>query len=150
MVDNKNKRVLQRASSGYQDTVNAVATLIPAKVWTGGMMSRGMTYLKVIRHINILQLSDVNCTMDIEADYGAFDQTMVTIPRFSQSVTWDKVWDKEWGATSVFLSTVPIRRDVRGRLFQVKIKIENATPEFIYIGMALFYTAIRARRLTKR
>jgi hypothetical protein len=150
LVDNKNKRVLQRASSGYQDTVNAVATNIPARIWTGGMMSRGMTYLKVIRHANILQLSDVDCTMDLEADYGAFDQTMITIPRYAQSVTWDKVWDKSWGATSVFLSTVYIKRDVRGRLFQAKIKIENATPEYIYIGMSLFYTATRARRLTKR
>jgi hypothetical protein len=88
--------------------------------------------------------------MDLEADYGAFDQTMITIPRYAQSVTWDKEWDKSWGATSVFLSTVYIKMDVRGRLFQAKIKIENATPEYIYIGMSLFYTATRARRLTKR
>lgn len=150
LFDNRNRRILQRSSSGYADTVNGASTNIPAKVWTGGMMARGMTILKTIRHCNILQLSDVDCVMDIEADYGAFDQTMITIPRYAQAVTWDKVWDKTWGATSVFLSTVPIRRDVRGRFFQIKIKIENVTPEYIFIGLALFFTAHRARRLTKR
>jgi hypothetical protein len=150
LVDNRNKRVLQRASSGYQDTVNGVATLIPARVWTGGMMTRTMTILKMIRQLNILQLSDADCVLDLEADYGAYDETGKTIPRYSHGVSWDKVWDKTWGAVSAFLSSVFIRRDVRGRFFQAKIKIENATSEYIFIGLALFFTSARVRRLTRR
>jgi hypothetical protein len=150
LFDNRNRRILQQASSGYQDTVNAVATLIRGLIWTSGMMAESMGFLKVLRQINVLQQSEADTTIDIEADYGYKDVRNKTIPRFITARSWDKVWDKVWGAASVFLSSLFLPRDLKGRFFQAKIKVENASSTYTFLGITSFFSAIKARRLTQR
>lgn len=150
LFDNRNKRLLQRATSGYQDTVNGVATLIRGLIWTSGMMAQVMGALKVLRQINVLQQSEVDTTLDIEADYGYQDVRNKVIPRFVTEKLWNKVWNKAWGAASVFLSSLFLPRNLKGRFFQAKIKVENATSAYKFLGITAFYSAVEARRLTRR
>jgi len=150
LFDNRNKRLLQRAASGYQDTVNGIARFIPGKIWTSGLMASFMTVLKVLRQVNVLQQSEADTTLDIEADYGHTDTINKAIPRFITEKVWDKVWDKAWGASAVFLSSIFVSRTSKGRFFQFKVKIENASPSFTFIGLQSFFTAVRARRMTAR
>lgn len=150
LFDNKNKRILQRASSGYQDTVNGTATLIKAWIWTSGMMAEFMGVLKVWRQINVLQASEADITIDIEADYGYKDVRNRTLARFITEKAWNKVWNKAWGASAVFMSTLYLPRTLKGRLFQVKILIQNASPAYTFIGLQAFYSAVKARRMVKR
>ena len=150
LFDNQNKRLLQRASSGYQDTVNAVAQLIPGKIWTSGLMAMFMTILKVLRQLNVLQQSEADTTIDVEGDYGYTDLRNETIPRFITERVWNKVWNKTWGTSAVFLSSLFVRRNLRARFFQLKIKVENASPTYTFIGVQAFFTAVKARRMTTR
>jgi len=150
LFDNKNKRLLERASSGYQDTVNAVATNIRAQIWTSGMMAEFLGVLKVIRQINALQQSSADITVDVEADYGYRDAQNRTLSRFVTEEVWNRPWNKAWGASAVFLSSIFLPRTLKGRFFQVKIKIENISPTYTFIGLQIFYSAVKARRMVAR
>lgn len=150
LFDNQSRRILQRGPAGPKDTVNGVLVRIRALIWTSGMMAEFMGVLKVLRQINCFMLSEGNVTLDLVFDHGAASVSNKTIPRLAQEVIWDHPWDYEWADSLAFLSSVYLPRTAKGRFVQARLKIENDSTEFIFIALTLFYSAVKARRLTVR
>lgn len=150
LFDNVNRRLLQRGTTGANDVVNAVDTKIRANIWTSGMMAEFMGVLKVLRQINVLQLSEADTTVDLLFDRGYIAITGKVIPRLTTEVDWDVDWDSVWSEGSAFLSSLFTPRHGKGRFVQARIKIENESSDYIFIGLTLFYSAVKARRLLRR
>lgn len=145
--DNQNRRILQRGPAGAYDSANGVDVLIRALLWTSGLMAEFMTVLKVLRHINALFLSEENISMDL-----VFDQTIISVQNKTvlRATEWDRVWDRAWVDGSAFLSTIYLPRNAKGRMVQVRIKCENKSRDFVFSGITLFYSAVKARRMNSR
>lgn len=154
LLDNQNKKLL-KIETGIvsQDKINGANQNIYALVWSYGVMSQdpgSWTQYKSIRRVNVMQLSQVDCKMDIEADYDYYDARNLTIPRFVTTESWDKVWDKAWGGSPTFLSSVITGRNLRGRFFQFKILCDGQTENYIFIGFMFLYTTATNTRILKR
>lgn len=152
LIDNQNKKVL-KIGTGTQDKIAGANQNIRCLIWTYGICSQdagSWTQYKSIRRINVMQLSEVDCNLDVEADYAYYDEKNLTIPRFTTTETWDKAWDKAWGGTPTFLSSVTTNRNLRGRFFQLKITCEGVTDGYIFIGFMFLYTTAMNTRILKR
>jgi hypothetical protein len=152
LVDNQNKKIL-KIGTGTQDKIASADQNIRCLIWTYGVCSQdagSWTQYKSIRRINVMQLSEVDCNLDIEADYAYYDEKNLTIPRFTTAETWDKTWDKAWGGSPTFLSSVITNRNLRGRFFQLKITCEGPTDGYIFIGFMFLYTTAMNTRILKR
>jgi hypothetical protein len=150
LFDNQNRRLLQRGTTGANDVVNGANAKVRALIWTSGMMAEFMASLKVLRQINVLQLSEEDTFVDLVFDRGYANVIDQVIPRLTTETPWDVSWDVTWSEGAVFLSSLYTPRHGKGRFMQARITIENDSPDYIFIGLTLFYTAVKARRLTRR
>jgi hypothetical protein len=150
LMDNQNRRLLRRGGNGAADMVAGVSTNMVGHIWSGALLIDSSTWLKVLRQVNVLQISDKDTTMDIEADYSRRKVLGKVIPRQVDTVTWNKPWDKAWIKSIAFLSSVYVSRVLRGRFFRIKIKIDNTSERYVFVGFALFFSAMKVRRLVNR
>ena len=149
LFDNQNAYI-QKAGTGMYDYIAATALGIPVFISTGGLMSADQNNFKVLHHVNIMQQAMLPGTMDIFADYGQKKSLALVVPSTAVEVDWDKAWDKDWFRGNTGSTTVPVSRDIRGRIFQAKITPPVAVSEYTYIGLSLLYTAVRNLRMVTR
>lgn len=140
LLDNQNFRMLKRGTGAY-DAIAGVNTKVDAYIWSGAILGEYITYWKSVFGLNILSISDADTTGSLEGDYNYVDEQF-TIPQNVTSRDWDKVWDKVWNSSDQWSAFVAVSRDVVGRLFQLKIRINNASTDYVYIGASVNYDQV--------
>lgn len=124
--------------------------LIKAQIWSFGLMSQDSTALKVCHQVNLILKSGADSLMDLEGDYGTSKERNKVIQKTAQEIVWNKDWDKPWFKNNANFTSVYFSRGMKGRFFQAKILCENNSPEFVFVGLGIHYTASIARRMLKR
>lgn len=150
LVDNQNNKLLTVGVNGGQDYIGGTDTEVKAEVWSGALMQEVTVMYKKLRWVNVLMLAESNANMGVFFDRGLKSQDGIQLSPTIQFVTWDKVWDKEWAGAFDGLTDSPIRRDVVGRALQVKFTYEQNTDEWVFIGLQIFYTDVKRKRIRNR
>lgn len=153
LFDNQNQRVLYTQlapNPGFQDSVGGILKLIPVHVWTFGIMATQPEVLKALHQVNLLYQSSEESLMSVEADYGQLIDKNIVVAPSTTPIDWDKPWDKLWVRNSVNFTSIFVARGIKGRLFQLKLTVQNKGYEFVFVGMSLQYSAVMARRMLAR
>lgn len=140
LFDNQNYRILKRGTGAY-DKLAGVNTAISAALWSGGILGEYLDFRKTLAFVNCYHICDDDTTLRIEGDYDTIAENL----NLDQVVTprdWDKIWDKQWYATTNYQSCAPVSRVVCAAFFQLKLTVAIGSTDYIFIGIILRFRQV--------